>query len=44
MGDYGMAGLKLPKVCVLPVLTTKVTKKLRLIIMSRTGTKSMQNN
>ena len=27
MGDYGLAGLKLPKLCVLPVLTTEVTKK-----------------
>ena len=27
MGDYGMAGPKLPKLCVWPVLTTKVKKK-----------------
>ena len=43
MGDYGMAGLKLPKLCVWPVLTTKVTKKWLLIIMLRTDTKPMQN-
>ena len=28
MGDYGIAGLTLPKLCVWPVLTTKVTKKM----------------
>ena len=43
MGDYAMAGLKLPKLCVWPVLTTKVTKKWLLIIMSRTDTKPKQN-
>ena len=36
MGDYGMAGLKWPKLCVWPVLTTKVTKKWCLFIISRT--------
>ena len=44
MGDDGMAGLKLPKLCVWPVLTTEVTRNWRLIIMSRTDTKPMQNN
>ena len=44
IGDHGMAGLKLPKLCVWPVLTTKVTKKWPLIIISRTDIKPMQNN
>ena len=32
LGDYGMAGLNLPKLCFWPVLTTEVTKQWRLII------------
>ena len=44
MGDYGMAGLKLPKLWFDHCWPLKWPKRWRLIIISRTDTKAMQNN